>query len=53
MWGCNENVSGSAGMTNNFYPSWIQFITIIPLSRHGVKKQKAGYNYIKFVIGIV
>ena len=50
MWGCNENVSGGAGMTNKLCPSWIQFITIIPLSRHGVKKRKAGRKYIKLVI---
>ena len=53
MWGCNEKISGGAGMTNKLYPSWIQSITIIPLSRHGVKKQESGYNYIKFMIGIV
>ena len=31
-------------------PLWIQLIPIIPLSRHGVKKQKAGYKHIKVVI---
>nr|DAG75644.1 MAG TPA: hypothetical protein [Caudoviricetes sp.] len=40
-------------MTNKLCQSWLQFITIIPLSIHGVKKQKAGCNYIKLVIGIV
>lgn len=40
MWGCNENVSGGAGMTNA--------ISV----KDRLKKQNGGYNYIKLVIGL-